>query len=233
MKRQICGDLPAGAARRVAAGRVECAVSQCRETGACNDDAMGTTLTVVELATSGPPEFIEWLSGLSAVVALAIAGLVVWRDHRQGRRDQASRISAWAAEVTPARTRTETGATISSRPGQVSVRVHVRNASDAPVYDFEARVRHHYGPDAPSMGSHELHMLPPGEQDVWADWIELPEGGLAGTPYVSFTFKDEKGLRWQRLHTGGLGRDRTSHHGRRVAPRWRRLTRRIQAREHR
>lgn len=111
---------------------------------------------------------------------------------------------------------------MTSEPGQSSVRVAVRNASDAPVYDFEARVLHTFAPDAGSVGSHELHLLPPGEHDVWVDWIELPPSGLAGKPYVDFTFKDENGRRWQRLHDGGLGKDRTSRAGRSAGP-WQRL----------
>jgi hypothetical protein len=150
------------------------------------------------------------------------------------RRDQASRISAWAEAVEPLRTENEEGAKIAGQPGQVSIRVHVRNASDAPVYDFHVWVHHDYSPDSAVMGSHERHILPPGETIVYADYVELPESGLAGKPYVDLSFKDESGKRWQRLFDGGLGPDRLSREGRmsssRFFERGRRLLRRAAGR---
>jgi hypothetical protein len=166
-------------------------------------------------AHSSVPSWIQWAAGLSAPAAVALTITVVLRDWRSRRRDQASRISAWAEAVEALRSENEEGATISGEPGQVSVRVRVRNASEAPVYDFHVWVHYDYSPDSPVMGSQERHILPPGETVVYADWVELPKSGLAGKPYVDLSFKDERGRRWQRLFDGGLGPDRLSREGRR------------------
>lgn len=165
------------------------------------------------------PAWVSWASGLSAPGAVLLSVTVLGRDRRARREHQARLVSAWAVEVTPLRAETDNGALITGGSGK-SVRVAVRNASDAPVYDFHAWVRKDYAPRSGSMGSHLLHLLPPGESVVWADWVELPEGGLAGQPYVDLTFKDEHGRRWQRLHDGGLGPDRLSPEGRSARVRW-------------
>jgi hypothetical protein len=82
------------------------------------------------------------------------------------------------------------------------------------VYDFHVWVHHDYRPDSSVMGSQKRHILPPGETVVDADWVELPENGLAGKPYVDLSFKDERSRGWQRLFDGGLGPDRLSRKGR-------------------
>jgi len=165
------------------------------------------------------PAWVEWAAGLSAPAAVLLSITVLNRDRKARREHQARLVSGWAAEVSPLRTETETGVQITNRTGR-SVRVVVRNASDAPIYDFYAWVRHNYAPDAGGMGSHHLHLVPPGESEVWVDWVEIPESGLAGKPFVDLTFKDEYGRRWQRLNDGGLASDRISPEGRMHRVRW-------------
>ena len=96
-----------------------------------------------------------------------------------------------------------------------SVLVRARNDSEAPVYDFQVRVRLNYAENASSHGSPNdpPMILPPGEHAIWVDLVDFSVGELAGMPYVDFTFKDDRNRRWQRLHDGSLGRDRLSQAG--------------------
>jgi hypothetical protein len=94
--------------------------------------------------------------------------------------------------------------------GGESVHVQVRNASDEGIYDFNAWVRYDYSETAGAMGSLDVGFLKPGITDVWVDGVRFPAGGLAGNPHLEPTFRDSRGRRWQRLHTGDLGPDRFS-----------------------
>ena len=163
------------------------------------------------------PEAVQWIGALSGAAAVLLTTTVIVREWLSRRRDQASRISAWADLVTPLRAATDDGLAIGPGPGK-SVRVQVRNTSDAPVYDFRAWVHANYARDAFVMGTHERQILPPGVDVVWADWVELPEGGLAGKPYVDLTFQDEHGRRWERRYDGGLGPDYRSPYARKRKP---------------
>lgn len=121
--------------------------------------------------------------------------------------------------MTDLRTETERGVPLGHGGGQ-SVQVRVRNASELPVYEVSVWVRYSYAPDSGWMGSQERVIVPPGDTDVWADWVNYPSSGLADDPYVDLSFRDSSGRRWQRLHDGSFGRDRISPEGRRRS-RWR------------
>jgi hypothetical protein len=151
-------------------------------------------------------------------MAFLIAALAFMRQTADRRTEQARQVCCWPVEVRSLRTHTERGVPIGSGGGQ-SVRVRVRNASELPVYEVSVWVHFSYSPDAGSMGSQERVIVPPGDTDVWADWVELPKSGLADDPYVDLSFRDSAGRRWQRLHDGSFGPDRISPEGRRAATR--------------
>jgi hypothetical protein len=165
-----------------------------------------------------------WASGIITALAFLIAALAYRQQLADRRTDQARRVCCWPVEVVPLRKATERGVQLGHGGGQ-SVMVRVRNASELPVYEVSVWVRFNYSPDAGSMGSHERVVVPPGDTDVWADWVELPEGGLADDPYVDITFRDASGQRWQRLHDGSFGPDRLSPEGRKAHARPRRRAR--------
>jgi hypothetical protein len=147
-----------------------------------------------------------------------LGGLWLWGgQYRERRLDQARRISAWPVSVGPLRTHNGHGAVFTQHGSDrySSVLVHARNGSESPAYDFRVLVRGSYLPEAPGHWSPDEPpmILPPGEHEVWIDLVEFPHGGLAGLPLIDFSFRDERGKRWQRLHDGSLGRDRLSRSG--------------------
>jgi len=153
-----------------------------------------------------------WFGAVVTSLAFLIAASAYARQRSDRRTEQARAVCCWPVEVAPLRTTTERGVEIGPGKGR-SVRVTVRNASELPVYEVSVWVHFDYRLDSSMMGSHERVIVPPGDTDVWADWIELPEGGLADMPYVDLTFRDAAGSRWQRLHDGTFGSDRLSRSG--------------------
>lgn len=153
-----------------------------------------------------------WFGAIATSGALLITATVFLRQNTDRRTEQARRVSCWPVEETDLRTQTERGLAINPGSGQ-SVRVTVRNASELPIYDVIAWVRFNYLPDSGASGSQDRVIVPPGDTDVWVDWVEFPEGGLAGDPHVDLTFRDASGKRWQRLHDGSFGPDRMTREG--------------------
>jgi len=156
-----------------------------------------------------------WFGAIVTSLAFLIAAVAFLRQTDDRRTEQARKVCCWPIEVTDRRTTTERGLPLGHGVGQ-SVRVRVRNASELPVYDVSVWVHFSYAPDAGSMGSHERVIVPPGDTDVWADWVEFPPSGLADDPYVDLSFRDSSGRRWQRLYDGSFGPDRISPEGRRA-----------------
>lgn len=157
----------------------------------------------------------DWIAALGTVGAL-IASLVVLRyeinvrraDSRERieeeRRSQARRISCWPLEVKARRDVDEMGRSLQGMGGNSSVRVALRNASAEPAYDVVVHVRHTYEKSAGAMGSFPFLLPPDTTREVWVDGVDLPGGGLAGLPYVELVFRDVKGRRWLRAHSGRL-----------------------------
>lgn len=158
---------------------------------------------------------VDWLGAVGTAVALLIGVFVLAREQRDRRRAQARQVNAWAVEILPKRDVAEVGphTAIVAMDGSCVVVEAVNNSSE-PVYAFHVWVRHNLAPGTGGMGSHERRLLPPGSHRIHVDGVQIPEGGLADWPPVDVTFKDSGGRRWQRLHTGDLGRDRLSPEGR-------------------
>lgn len=157
------------------------------------------------------PNAADWIGAFGTGGALLLGVYVLFREQRDRRRAQARQVNAWAVDVLPKRHETETGAIVGMK-GKC-VEVTAQNTSLEPVYDLHVWVHHNYDPHATRTGSLERSILPPGSHEIYVDGIEIPEGGLAGLPYVDVTFRDTAGRRWQRLHNGELSRDRSSPEG--------------------
>lgn len=157
------------------------------------------------------PTAADWIAAFGTGGALVLGVLVLFREQRDRRRTQERQVNAWAVGILPKRETTETGVTVGMKGN--CVKVTAQNNSLEPVYDIHVWVHHSHDPNAPRTGSHERSILPPGPHNIYVDGIEIPEGGLAGLPYVDVTFRDAAGRRWQRLHNGELSRDKTSREG--------------------
>lgn len=157
------------------------------------------------------PSAADWIAAFGTGGALLLGVLVLFREQRDRRRAQARQVNAWAVEVRPKRETTESGVLVAMEGN--CVKVTAQNNSLEPVYDMHVWVHHSYDPRASRTGSHERSILPPGSHDIYVDGIKMPEGGLAGLPYVDVTFRDTAGRRWQRLRDGELSRDKTSPEG--------------------
>lgn len=153
-----------------------------------------------------------WFGAASTSLAFVIAAVAFLRQTTDRRTEQARRVCCWPVEVTELRTETGRGVLVGPGDGQ-SVRVRVRNTSELPVYDLAVWVHFSYDPEAPRSGSHQRVIVPPGDTDVWADWVDFPASGLADDPFVDLTFRDSSGRRWQRLHDGSFGPDQLSRDG--------------------
>jgi hypothetical protein len=164
----------------------------------------------------------EWIGAIATAGTLVVAVVLLFREIQYRRNQQSRLVSAWVESVEELRTRDQFGRPIVPTPGAKSVLIRARNGSAAPVYRFEAWVRHHYGSDS-GMTAGQPALLPPGETLVWVDFVELPEGGLAGFPQVDITFTDEGGRRWSRRYDGRIRREgsesrRLGRFGRERAP---------------
>lgn len=150
-------------------------------------------------------------AGVAGAAVAALAFLSRLRERHERHTDEARRMSAWAVEVAPLRTEDDRGRHISPIAGASSVLVRVSNRNDVGI-EGSAIVRQHYGPDSGSLIGFE-QVFPPGETDVWVDGVELPEGGLAGMPYVDLAFRDSRGRRWVVRHGSRLSPDRCTPEG--------------------
>jgi hypothetical protein len=146
------------------------------------------------------------IGAIATAGTLGVGLFLLFREIQYRRNEQSRLVSAWVEAIQELRTSDQFGHHIAPMPGAKSVRIRARNGSAAPVYRFEAWVRHHYGADS-RMTAGQPALLPPGETLVWVDFVQLPEGGLAGFPEVDITYTDEGGKRWSRSHDGRIRRE--------------------------
>lgn len=114
-----------------------------------------------------------WFGAIVTSLAFLIAALAFLRQAADRRTEHARKVCCWPVEITNLRKTTERGVPLGPGRGQ-SVRIRVRSASELPVYEVSVWVHFSYSPDAGSMGSHERVIVPPGDTDVWTDWVEFP-----------------------------------------------------------
>lgn len=150
-----------------------------------------------------------WVATTAAIVAAIFAGLVYRREERRDARREAERRQAQATKV---------AAWVDLPSGEGVVHVHIRNASDVPVYDV--RVSIHRTPEVKPYEPveyqpayrWELSVVPPGTEPRL---IPLPTDELfGGSPkrfVTSMTFHDAAGIYWFRNAYGELFEDSDPH----------------------
>jgi hypothetical protein len=131
----------------------------------------------------------DWLAAVGTLLAFAVALRLLFKEldarrenEEDRRREQASRVAAWARPV---------GA------GPNDHAMMLRNNSEQPVTAVRLVMEH---PDMPEVVTREesWDLVPPGEQRVDDMWVTGPPGP------VTLTFTDAAGHRWTRRPDGRL-----------------------------